>query len=262
MLVVQKIETQTQHHGYNNWLLVTMTTLDKLHASVLSHVIKHLSSKEVVTLCCVNHELRDTLFNPYLMFDWMVWNVKPNLLSQVVTNITNTQVRDTCIHIALSFADRDLINDGGSALNLAADKGYDTTVQLLLTAGVDVHVFDDNPLCKAAAHGHSAVVRTLLNAGADVHAKNDCALRYSASYGQLAVVKVLLDAGADVHAVNDSALFYAHKHGHTEVVMVLLDAGADANRINFEIEEMRWSPSPNDMPFTSASDTSYLEYSI
>jgi hypothetical protein len=87
----------------------------------------------------------------------------------------------------------------------------------------------------AAWRGHEAVVRLLLDRGADVDAKDEygwTALRKVAVRGREAVVQQLLDRGADVNARTNerrTALRKMTEKRHEAVVQLLLDLGADIN---------------------------------
>ena len=78
-----------------------------------------------------------------------------------------------------------------SAFVIAAREGQAEIVELLLEAGVDVHVWEDVALRLAADGGHAETVKVLLNAGADVHAKDDEALRSAEENGYRETVAIL-----------------------------------------------------------------------
>ena len=115
------------------------------------------------------------------------------------------------------------------ALRWAARRGHVDVVNILLTAGANVHSNDERPVCAAAEYGHVAVVEALLRAGAHVHASNDWPVRIASENGHLVVVKTLLEAGAALHTWDDYALRLASYNGHLAVVNTLLAAGADVH---------------------------------
>lgn len=99
------------------------------------------------------------------------------------------------------------------------------------------------PLMVAARRGDERCVKLLLKAGADVNAKgkygSDHPLAYAAQAGNLEVVKLLLDAGANVNAtgaLESTALMSAAAGAHPEIVQCLIEHGAevDAEDINGE----------------------------
>ena len=93
----------------------------------------------------------------------------------------------------------------GGALHVAAAKGAETTVDLLLEAGASPALESQRgiPLQCAAACGHAAIVRKLLDVAPHelngTHAA-DPALVLAAAAGSGETVAALLDAGADPHA--------------------------------------------------------------
>ncbi|KAJ3046002.1 hypothetical protein HDV00_003750 [Rhizophlyctis rosea] len=132
-------------------------------------------------------------------------------------------------HAALRVAER-LIDMGADvctegALSRAATFGHDQIVQLLLSAGADIHMADESPLRCAVEHGHDKVLRILLAHGADADAYEGAMLCMAASRGHVEVVTTLLKAG-DTLMLNE-ALCHASQMGRLEVVKLLLKAGAD-----------------------------------
>lgn len=91
-------------------------------------------------------------------------------------------------------------------------------------------------LIDAVTSGSLPAVEAALTAGADLHAFDDYALRWSARNNMPQVVGRLLAAGADVHARQDSALWIAAQHGHRHVVDRLLTAGADVAVVMARLE--------------------------
>ncbi|KAJ3032715.1 hypothetical protein HDV00_007191 [Rhizophlyctis rosea] len=152
----------------------------------------------------------------------------------------------------------DQINDirnMDDGLDTACRLGNPSKVKVLLEAGADIHIAEDDCLGVAAEHGHIEVVKVLLAAGADVQAGNEKALVTAAMSNHISIVELLLEAGADVNAINAQALRLgfdttlqivnallgppfgsplvgAAMKGHEEVVRVLLRAwvGVDALR--------------------------------
>ena len=108
-------------------------------------------------------------------------------------------------------------------------------IKALLDAGADVNtrlVEGLTPLMCAAVHGDVATVDVLLKAGADIELQQDnghmTALMKAALWSHVATVEKLLDAGAAVNKTTRggfSALMFA---GNAQTVRALLGAGADA----------------------------------
>ncbi|MBS0204831.1 MAG: ankyrin repeat domain-containing protein [Planctomycetes bacterium] len=123
-------------------------------------------------------------------------------------------------------------NDFGmTPLHLAADKGQDRVVEILLQAGADVNVPNANvqatPLQYAATGGFVQAVRVLLDANANVNATDSVGrtpLMWAASKGQESVVKLLLERGADANQTTPAgwtALKYAEQGMHSQVAALL-----------------------------------------
>ncbi|KAF3394005.1 putative ankyrin repeat protein [Penicillium rolfsii] len=127
------------------------------------------------------------------------------------------------------------------ALRIAALKGDECIMQLLLTQGADINAVDkdgDTALFYAIMSGNETVVQLLLAQGADINAVNKngiTALSYAIVREQEAIVQLLLAQGADINAVNKNgimALFYACIRENEAVVRLLLKQGADINAVN------------------------------
>ena len=125
----------------------------------------------------------------------------------------------------------------------AANNGYSRIVQLLVTAGADVHAQNEigTPLHGAAYGSHTEVVSILLREKAHVNARSYSSkatplhLAVGKEKESAKIVELLLLAGADVHARmfsfsiggGQTPLHAAAWGGSTEVVKLLLLAGAD-----------------------------------
>jgi ankyrin repeat protein len=126
----------------------------------------------------------------------------------------------------------------GTALQIAADRGYSEIVRLLLDAGADVNSQggeSGTALHIAAVHGYLEIVKILLDAGADVNLScrlYGTVLGTAATYNKIEIVRLLLDAGADINSQageRGTALHIAATTGHLEIVKLLLDRGANTN---------------------------------
>lgn len=120
-----------------------------------------------------------------------------------------------------------------SVMEAAAEGGHSEVVELLLTTYPGVHARPtdgkNSLIGVAAARGHEKLVEVLIKAGLDVnHRGPETALKLAAAGGHKGVVKLLLDARADVNSKeSSSALQAAAEGGHDEVVELLLEAGAN-----------------------------------
>lgn len=83
------------------------------------------------------------------------------------------------------------------ALQTASRGGCTEDVHLLLAAGADVHVDDDELIGLASEDGYVDVVDALIVAGADVNASGGWPVKVATSAGHADVVHLLLLAGAN-----------------------------------------------------------------
>lgn len=129
------------------------------------------------------------------------------------------------------------------SLLLAAFRGYNDIIQMLIHKGANVNIQDKigkTALMDAALNGHTAAVKILLDANADVNIADEydgTALMLAARYNEKEIVKMLLDAGADANAKDNhgnSVLINAVEEGKAEIVKMLLDAGADIDDLYSE----------------------------
>ena len=101
-------------------------------------------------------------------------------------------------------------------------------------------------LIEAASTGELEVARLLLERGADVHAKNNngsTSLIEAASTGELEVARLLLERGADVHTKNNNgstALTTAKHAGHSRLLSMLARSTSNPKR-RFEIFVKVWT---------------------
>lgn len=134
-------------------------------------------------------------------------------------------------------ADTEIEYHGKTPLYYAcAFSGLATIVKLLLEGGANrettYRASGWTPLMVAAERGNDEIVRILLDAGAAIEAAVDggTALYIAAQQGHTSIVRLLLERGADVEPVmklsNVTALYIASQQGHTSVVNLLLDRGA------------------------------------
>lgn len=145
----------------------------------------------------------------------------------------------------LSENDADIHAKNGQkrmALHLAAEKGYEAVLQLLIKNGVDVHEQDGQEWTAphlAAEKGHEAALQLLIKNGASIHAKDSqerTALHLAAEKGHEAVLRLLIKNGADVHAKTHgdlTALYLALQNRRKGASQVLIENGANIDAKDF-----------------------------
>ncbi|KAN0114628.1 Ankyrin repeat-containing domain protein [Hyaloscypha variabilis] len=123
----------------------------------------------------------------------------------------------------------------------AAWRGHDSSLEILLESGVDLHILSldgFNLLGAACDQGRENVVSLLLSKGFQVDAPGfggAPALETAALMGHEKVVQILLNHGADVNLKNEygeTPLFQAAARGHHRIVELLLERGADPECAN------------------------------
>lgn len=137
--------------------------------------------------------------------------------------------------------------DRRTALHLAAVKGFDECIALLLAAGADPNVedaFQGTPLWEACKHRHESTIKLLVKHGAQLgktasHASLLCQCVYD---GDLDLLKCLLLAGCNVNAGDydaRTALHISAAEGNLPAVRLLLEVG----RADVGVRD-RWNNTP------------------
>lgn len=126
-------------------------------------------------------------------------------------------------------------DDGRTALSIAAELGYDSTVRKLLDChpAIDASLVDDvyrSPLSYAAQKGRVNIVEMLIaispsNMLVDGDISGRTPLSYAAQSGSTVTTRLLLteNTANKVDRLNRTPLTYAAEEGHTAVVQLLLD---------------------------------------
>ena len=131
-------------------------------------------------------------------------------------------------------------NDNETALMKACHEGNLDVMNVLLNAGANTHISDDdgdNWLHHAACGDCSKeVLQTILDHGADVNTTNEnntTSLMYACHKGSTDVINVLLNAGADHRISNANGYTWLHYASvgdcSKEVLHAILNYGADIN---------------------------------
>ncbi|KAL7954774.1 ankyrin repeat-containing domain protein [Trichoderma compactum] len=136
-------------------------------------------------------------------------------------------------------------DEGSTAITWAVPGGYENAVRTLLRNGADPNLADNYgnvPLHWAIPY--SAITELLLEYGANINAQNDggrSALHWSALEGQEDTVEILLSHNADVRAKDTygcTALHAASLRGLDAMAQRLIERGADPN----ERDKDGWTP--------------------
>ena len=134
------------------------------------------------------------------------------------------------------------MTDGTTPLFIAASKGCDAIVNMLIAAGADLdkarETDNATPLFMAALNGHDASVRALLRAGADIRKSRtdgQSPILCASEKGHEAVVDTLLTAGANIEQSRQDGttpLMIAALEKREGIVNTLLEKGADVDAVN------------------------------
>jgi len=140
------------------------------------------------------------------------------------------------------------IENDKTALHIAAEKGNNDAVKLLLKYGANINkkvgklnYISKNPLPRETAldlaieNGRADVVRTLIQSGARIRQNH---LHYAVCYKDLKTVFTLLQHGLNVNSVdsnNNTPLHIAiYKECSPKLVLMLVYHGANVNAVNYE----------------------------
>ncbi|KAF4629121.1 hypothetical protein G7Y89_g9028 [Cudoniella acicularis] len=133
-----------------------------------------------------------------------------------------------------------LMDDSGNPLlSVAAGKGHDDVVKILLAAGANINEQDPSggtPLNWAAANGKQDIIRLLLANGATINGSNEgdkrTPLSKAAENGHEAVAIQLIECNCHLDtpdAHGRTPLSWASTMGHERIVRLLLSHGVDPN---------------------------------
>lgn len=127
-----------------------------------------------------------------------------------------------------------------TALYFSAQEGFTDLVKILLEAGADPNLADEEgqtPVCIAAYMGRFEATEELVRAGAkldDPAFETNTPLMHAYSHKHLDVFKLLLESGADPNwRLNNerTALHFAVHNRNEDYLLPLLESGADPNLV-------------------------------
>lgn len=131
-----------------------------------------------------------------------------------------------CLRVLLQIPGIDLMANGGAALKIAAENGFDSCLLVLLEyVGEGIVSFDDQFCLRwAAMRGLLRSTRKLLSIPhVDPTVRDSEALRWAARFGQTECLKLLLQDGrSNVSALDNEGFRAAAKFGRRECMEVLL----------------------------------------
>ncbi len=136
------------------------------------------------------------------------------------------------------------LNLGITPLMVAAEKGHEAVVKVLVEEGADLNlkdqVFGKTALMRAVEKGNVGAAKALIQGKADLNAGSErrvnfgivssggkTALMFAADANQVEIVKILIQAGARPDVKNESgedALAVAEKKGNSQIVELLKQA--------------------------------------
>ncbi|KAK8255637.1 ankyrin repeat-containing domain protein [Phyllosticta capitalensis] len=166
----------------------------------------------------------------YFPFDDKVSDLDSEIVKAVKQD--DSEALHVAVHKKKLLNARD--DDRSTPLNLAAQLGRTSCVEILLGAGALENVRDrrhNTPLMNAVLYGHSEVVRVLLDNSVDVnHSGSDhgrTALSTAVALGQSDMVNLLLDKKAKIEVKHGPVLLSeAASRGDEKIMELLLNAGA------------------------------------
>lgn len=201
-------------------LVLTVTTTSLVQAGVYDEILfaaNQGQTDQVIDLLRRGMDVNttDQQGNTLLMIAVRTDNM--NLAKFLIQNRANAQRRNSY---------------GDNALMLAALKGQDEIVGLMLERKPEINHGGWNPLQYASYEGHVSVITMLLASKADINMKapnGHTPLMLAAKRGHIEAVRALVGSNADTNITTSdegTALDMARKAGHTEIVAFLEKAGA------------------------------------
>ncbi|KAI5245633.1 hypothetical protein E4T42_06686 [Aureobasidium subglaciale] len=161
----------------------------------------------------------------------------PNALNQAAADGDEEEVRRL---LEQGASVEGILDDRQTPLQFAAQEGHTRIVQLLIEYGADINAlgYNGSALGLAAEKGNEEVVNLLLSRRALVDGNEgpswSTPLQAACGKGHFGIAKALLDAGADVNALDEprlspSPLRYACQIERDDIAHLLLQRGANVD---------------------------------
>lgn len=169
-----------------------------------------------------------------------LWSaINKGRLTKVKEAIENGATLHTCPPIERRADDNFMQH---SPLHIAAQKGWNEAIKLLVEYGADPNTsnrIQQKPVHWAAYYGHLDTIKLLISLGAELFPHDDdgeTTMTWAANQGHIQVVDFLIANGGDVREQNDkdgyTALHWAAREGKTLMARHLIKKGADIKSVN------------------------------
>ena len=169
------------------------------------------------------------------------------------TNITDNYGQTCLMHATINDCSKEVLQaiidhgadvnankDNFTALICACENGYVDAIHVLLKAGADNNIADENgnTCLRHAVCGHCCkeVFQAIINHGADVNATNKehcTALMWACVQKHVYAIQILLKAGCDTNIAdkdgNTCLMIAVNKDCSNDVLQTIIDHGADVN---------------------------------
>jgi hypothetical protein len=130
------------------------------------------------------------------------------------------------------------IQDGQTALHMAAAMGKPSIVRLLVKKGAQIEAKDNGgqtALYRALQHSRIGIAKLIIKSGGQLQPDQTLFSLIADKVGDRDVIRFLVDQGADIDGLNpegETPLTFAIRHDQLQPTKQLIRAGADINKPN------------------------------